>query len=144
MLTLCDKLGPPVKPEKVEGPTTLMEFLVILLDSINMTVGISPAHKAEVSSRSLAKWCQWAYLPPKVDRLQLNSETPPPLATSHQGNTGRSTVVATLSPKLVGHKLNARVRMDTSPSHATVHGCIQHPRLWCLLARTLVQQQMDN
>jgi len=53
MLTICDKLGPPVKPEKVEGPTTLMEFLGILLDSINMTAGISPARKAELTAELL-------------------------------------------------------------------------------------------
>ena len=42
-----------MKPEKVEGPTTLMEFLGILLDSINMTAGITPARKVELTAELL-------------------------------------------------------------------------------------------
>jgi len=84
-----------------------VEFLDILLDSINMTAEISPAHKAELTAElldmasrmkcrkhdllsligKLLFACKVAYLPPKVDRPQLYSETPPLLETPHQGNT---------------------------------------------------------
>jgi len=115
MLNLCDKLGPPVKPEKVEGSTTLKEFLCILF---NMAAGISPARKAELMDSRMQETqpivaalvclqgsASGVHFPLEVDRLQLYSETTPSLATSHQGNTDRSTVVATLSPKLVGTSL---------------------------------------
>ena len=37
MLGVCDQVGAPVKPEKVEGPSTTLGFLGIELDSIAMT-----------------------------------------------------------------------------------------------------------
>ena len=157
-----------MKPEKAEGLTTLMEFLGILLDSINITAGISPACKAELTvelldmaSRTKCRKCDLLSL---IGKLSFTCKVVPVGCIFLRRLIDRSCTVKHLhhwlrltketqadlqwwlhfSPKLAGHKLNARVRMDTSPSHATVHGCIQHPRLWCLLARTLVQQQMDN
>ena len=36
MLSLCARIGGPIKTEKVEGPTTRLKFLGIVLDTVTM------------------------------------------------------------------------------------------------------------
>ena len=50
MLGVCDQVGAPVKPEKVEGPSTTLGFLGIELDSIAMTARLPAAKKEELLS----------------------------------------------------------------------------------------------
>ena len=45
MLSLCDKIGAPIKTEKVEGPTTCLTFLGIVLNTDTMEASISSEHK---------------------------------------------------------------------------------------------------
>ena len=45
MLTLCETLNAPIKPSKVEGPTTSLTFLGIHLDTISMEANITEERK---------------------------------------------------------------------------------------------------
>ena len=45
MLTLCKTFNAPIKPSKVEGPTTLLTFLGIHLDTISMEANITEERK---------------------------------------------------------------------------------------------------
>ena len=40
MLSLCDRISAPIKTEKVEGPTTYLTFLGIVLDTVTMEASI--------------------------------------------------------------------------------------------------------
>ena len=48
MLSLCSHVNAAVKPEKVEGPTTLLTFLGVLLDTVTMQASITQERKAEI------------------------------------------------------------------------------------------------
>ena len=48
MLSLCHKINVPVKGEKVEGPTTRLTFLGIVLDTVAMTASISGDRKCSL------------------------------------------------------------------------------------------------
>ena len=48
---MCDDLGAPVKPEKVEGPVKEIAFLAIHINSNNMTVSLPPEKKEELGSK---------------------------------------------------------------------------------------------
>lgn len=48
MLSLCDRIGAPIKTEKVEGPTTRITFLGIVLDTVSMEADISSEYKASL------------------------------------------------------------------------------------------------
>jgi len=41
MLSLCNRIGAPIKTEKVEGPTTCLTFLGIVLNTNTMEASIS-------------------------------------------------------------------------------------------------------
>ena len=45
MLTLCETLNAPIKPSKVEGPTTSLTFLGIQLDTISREANITEERK---------------------------------------------------------------------------------------------------
>ena len=45
MLTLCKTLNAPIKPSKMEGPTTSLTFLGIHLDTISMKANITEERK---------------------------------------------------------------------------------------------------
>ena len=45
MLTLCKTLNAPIKPSKMEGPTTSLTFLGIHLDTISMEANITEERK---------------------------------------------------------------------------------------------------
>ena len=45
MLTLCDKINAPIKPAKVEGPTTSLAFLGIQNNTISMEASITSERK---------------------------------------------------------------------------------------------------
>jgi len=46
MLSICHKINVPVKGEKVEGPTTHLMFLGIVLDTVAVTASISDDRKS--------------------------------------------------------------------------------------------------
>jgi len=48
MLAVCNRLSAPVKPSKVEGPTTRLTFLGIVIDTVAMTVRISNERKQDL------------------------------------------------------------------------------------------------
>ena len=48
MLSLCQKINAPVKLSKVEGPSTNMTFLEIVVDTATMTASISNERKQEL------------------------------------------------------------------------------------------------
>ena len=48
MLSLCSRIGAPIKTEKVEGPTTCLTFLGIVLDTVTMEASISSERKASL------------------------------------------------------------------------------------------------
>ena len=48
MLSLCSRIGAPIKTEKVEGPTTCLAFLGIVLDTVTMEASISSEHRASL------------------------------------------------------------------------------------------------
>ena len=48
MLSLCNRTGAPIKIEKVEGPTTCLIFLGIVLDTIAMEASISSEQKSSL------------------------------------------------------------------------------------------------
>lgn len=50
MLSLCQKIGAPVKPSKIEGPTTCLTFLGIVIDTSTMTASISEERKQDLIS----------------------------------------------------------------------------------------------
>ena len=50
MLSLCNRIGAPIKTEKVEGPTTCITFLGIVLDTITMEASISSERKSSLLS----------------------------------------------------------------------------------------------
>ena len=48
MLSLCDRIGAPIKTENVEGPTTHLTFLGIVLDTVTMEASITTEHKSSL------------------------------------------------------------------------------------------------
>ena len=50
MLSLCQKINAPVKPSKIEGPTTHLIFLGILIDTSTMTASITEERKQDLIS----------------------------------------------------------------------------------------------
>ena len=48
MFAVCITLNAPVKPSKVEGPTTYLTFLGIIIHTTLMTVGISDEQKQDI------------------------------------------------------------------------------------------------
>ena len=48
MLSLCDRIGAPVKTEKVERPTACLTFLGIVLNTDSMEASISSECKASL------------------------------------------------------------------------------------------------
>ena len=50
MLSLCQRINAPVKPSKVEGPTTRLTFLGILIDTSTMTASITDERKRDLIS----------------------------------------------------------------------------------------------
>ena len=48
MLSVCNTLGAPVKPEKVEGPATTITFLGVQLDTVEMTASITPDRRQDL------------------------------------------------------------------------------------------------
>ena len=48
MLSLCRRINAPVKTSKIEGPSTQLTFLGIVINTENMTAGISPEHKVDL------------------------------------------------------------------------------------------------
>ena len=50
ILSLCDNINAFVKTSKIEGPSTQLTFLGIVIDTNSMTVGISPEHKEDLLS----------------------------------------------------------------------------------------------
>ena len=55
MIECCDWLGVPLKQEKVEGPTTCLEFLGITLDTVKMEIRFSEEH-VNVLATLLEQW----------------------------------------------------------------------------------------
>ena len=57
MLSLCEHINAPVKTSKIEGPSTRLTFLGIVIDTGNMTAGISQERKQDLLSslKSLRK-----------------------------------------------------------------------------------------
>ena len=47
MLSLCHRINAPVKPSKIEGPTTRLTFLGILFDTSTMTASITDDRKQD-------------------------------------------------------------------------------------------------
>uniref|UniRef100_A0A1X7VQS7 Reverse transcriptase domain-containing protein n=1 Tax=Amphimedon queenslandica TaxID=400682 RepID=A0A1X7VQS7_AMPQE len=52
---LCNRLGLPVAPEKVEGPATTLTFLGIEINSVNMSLSL-PLPKLTALKAKLAHW----------------------------------------------------------------------------------------
>ena len=50
MLSLCHRINAPVKPSKIEGPTTRLTFLGILIDTSTMTASITDDRKQDLIS----------------------------------------------------------------------------------------------
>ena len=50
MLSLCHRINVQVKPSKIEGPTTCLSFLGILIDTFTMTASITDDHKQDLVS----------------------------------------------------------------------------------------------
>ena len=50
MLSLCQKINAPVKLTKVEGPSTNITFLGIVINTVTMTASISSERKQELLS----------------------------------------------------------------------------------------------
>ena len=48
MLAVCNNLNAPVKPSKIEGPTTHLTFLGIIIGTTTMTVSISEECKQDL------------------------------------------------------------------------------------------------
>ena len=48
MLTLCQRINTPIKPEKVVQPSTCVTFLGIVIDTETMTASISNEHKVSI------------------------------------------------------------------------------------------------
>ena len=48
MRSLCQAIGAPIKEEKVEGPTTRLTFLGIVLDTVSMEASISVERKTSL------------------------------------------------------------------------------------------------
>ena len=48
MLSLCNNINAPVKTSKIEGSSTRLTFLGIVIDTENMTASISPERKADL------------------------------------------------------------------------------------------------
>ena len=54
-LDTCAELGAPVVPHKVHGPATLLDFLGILFDTMNMELRLPPA-KLQALKQMIIKW----------------------------------------------------------------------------------------
>ena len=50
MLSLCRKINAPVKPSKIEGPTTCLTFQGVLIDTSTMTASITDERKQDLLS----------------------------------------------------------------------------------------------
>ena len=48
MLSLCTTINAPVKTSKIDGPSTRLTFLGIVIDTEGMTAGISPERKTDL------------------------------------------------------------------------------------------------
>lgn len=54
-LSLCDLLGFPIAPHKVEGPSSCLAFLGILLDTVRDTLSLPPEKLVRIKS-TIAEW----------------------------------------------------------------------------------------
>ena len=45
---ICKKLGIPLAPEKTEGPSTTLEFLGIIIDTVSLTIHLPDRKKLEL------------------------------------------------------------------------------------------------
>ena len=68
MLTFCDKINAPVKPSKVEGPTTYLTFLGIQINTISMEASITSERK-----QSLLQDLQFLHARHKCTKCELLS-----------------------------------------------------------------------
>ena len=50
MLSLCEHINAPVKSSKIEGPSTHLTFLGIIIDMSSMQASISEEHKQDLLS----------------------------------------------------------------------------------------------
>ena len=56
LLPLCKNINAPIKTSKIEGPSTQLIFLGIVIDTDNMTAGISPECKQDLLSSLQFIW----------------------------------------------------------------------------------------
>ena len=77
MLALCEKLNVPIKPSKVEDPTTTLTFLGILLNTTSMEASITSERKQallqELSSTHARKKCTKQELLSLIGKLHLHA-----------------------------------------------------------------------
>ena len=72
-LQLCDRLGFPIAPHKLEGPATRLAFLGILIDTVNDTLSLLADKLARLKA-TIAEWRTRKYC--KKRELLLLASTP--------------------------------------------------------------------
>ena len=106
-LDMCAELGAPVVPHKVHGPATLLDFLGMLFDTMNMELRLPPA-KLQALKQKIIKWstrkaCR------KHELLSLIGKVVPPVRPFL-----RHLIELSTKAKLLHHHLclNIQVRCD--------------------------------
>ena len=81
MLSLCNRIGASIKTEKVEGPTTRLTFLGIVLDTITMVASISSERKSSlltaINSFRTSKKCTKRELLSMIGKLSFACKVVP-------------------------------------------------------------------
>ena len=81
MLSLCSRIGARIKTEKVEGPTTRLTFLGIVLDTITMEASISSEQKSSlltaINSFRTSKKCTKRELLSMIGKLSFACKVVP-------------------------------------------------------------------
>ena len=137
---LCEKINASTKPDKEEGPCTLLTFLGILLDTTTMQAYITMERKRDIlqaiqelqgkrtckKRRLLSLIGKLAFackvVPPGRIFLRRLILPPPPPHYPHPGCEGRPCLVDALSPHMVRIQSVPLIRVAPLPRNGTVHG----------------------
>ena len=154
MLSLCDNINAPVKTSKIEGSSPRLTFLGIIIDTDNMTAGISPERKEDLllSIQFLQKKnkCTKHQLLSLAGKLSFACKVVPAgrkflrslinlnctvsrmhhhLRLCTDAYVPRPRLVVGLPPHLEWNIKHPGDKLVHIFIHVSIHRCIQHPRL---------------
>ena len=158
MLSLCRKINAPVKPSKIEGPTTRLTFLGVLIDTSTMTASITDERKQDLLSslQSLLhrSKCTKRQLLSLIGKLSFACKVIPAgriflrrlidiscsVSRLHHHirlDTLGYVLMAELLASMEWYLLHSPNSMDTFTSNEPLHRCFWYTRMGGLLVRQM-------